>query len=214
MDAYGRTGRDGTPVVADMCLECGGVWLDGAEVAKVYPGLESLRTMEPSRDADAGVAVCPRCEDLTTAFRFFEVILDHCPSCRGLWIDGAELADLARHRDREEGLEAVPAPETYRDNASRALRQALVVCKRCKVDVPLDAVENTREGPLCATCAKVLEREALDQELDDYEVPLRGIGGAAFLQSLGGVLDVALTALETRPRCKTCGCRHASRCSH
>lgn len=173
LEAYGRTGEQGEYVVADMCMECGGVWLDGAEVGKVYPALARLETMEPERDPQAGLVSCPRCDEMTTAFRFFEVIIDHCAACRGLWIDGPEVVSLARHRDREDGLSMAQPVESYRDCASRALRQAMVVCKRCKVDVPLHAVVSTHEGPLCASCAKTLELETVDADLQDYKVPKR-----------------------------------------
>ena len=173
LEAYGRSSERGEHVIADMCLECGGVWLDGAEVGQVYPALGRLETMAPEPDPQAGVVNCPRCRNLTTAFRFFDVIIDHCSACRGLWVDGPELANLARHRDREDGLTTAQAVESYRSNASRALRQALVVCARCKVDVPLHAVVNTHEGPLCEGCGKALELETQDADLKDYKVPKR-----------------------------------------
>jgi Zn-finger nucleic acid-binding protein len=173
MEAYGRSSDHAEFVVADMCLECGGVWLDGGEVGKVYPALQRLETMAPEPDPQAGLVQCPRCQAQTTAFRFFDVIIDHCAACRGLWVDGPELANLARHRDREDGLTTARAVESYRSSASRALRQALVVCTRCKVDVPLQQVVSTHEGPHCEACAKALELEMQDADLADYKVPKR-----------------------------------------
>ncbi len=212
MEQYGRPSDAGVFLVADMCLACGGVWLDGAEVGKVYPALDRLTTMDPDPDQQAGVVGCPRCAERTTAFRFFEVILDHCSACRGLWIDGPELADLARHRDRDDGLGTARGPETYRDNATRALRQALVVCKRCKKDVALDAVVSTHEGPLCASCAKELELESVDADLATYEVPKVGVA-TSVLKGISDVFNDVLNALDTEPRCAQCGSRATSRCS-
>lgn len=212
LEQYGRPSATGAFVVADMCVGCGGVWLDGAEVGKVYPAFERLATMDPERDPQARFVSCPRCRELATAFKFFEVILDHCSACRGLWIDGSELADLARHRDREDGLGAARAPETYRDNASRALRQAVVVCKRCKKDVALEAVVSTHEGPLCPPCGKELELETVDADLATYEVPKVGVA-TAVLKGIGDMFNDVLNALDTEPRCAQCGSRATSRCS-
>ena len=43
LDAFNRHGGpDGVHIEADMCLTCGGVWLDGGEAAAAYPGLSVL----------------------------------------------------------------------------------------------------------------------------------------------------------------------------
>ncbi|HTJ81245.1 MAG TPA: zf-TFIIB domain-containing protein [Polyangiaceae bacterium] len=210
-----RGARDEVP--AHMCLACGGLWLDGATVRHVYPGLASLSRSMPAHapDATRPVLACPRCAEMPVTFTFFEVELDACPTCKGVWVDGDELADLARSADRAEGL---PAPDagSYRDNAREALGGG-VACRGCGARVDLELAELTSRGPMCADCAGRIRDELLDAQLADYEPPKNSILSAIASLPGPGLRDVAAVfgaVLEAGTRCTVCGCHHASRCEH
>ena len=216
MDIYSREANGG-PVLADMCLTCGGVWLDGAEVAKVYPAFADLgdrlagaATADPQRH----IVCCPRCGHEPVGFAFFDVALDHCPSCQGLWIDGDELSDLARTADRADGLPA-PAPAGYRTNAARAVRGQRVPCNRCGEELPLAAAELTSQGPMCDRCAQAFRDEVLDKSREGYEPPKESL---VDLPAMGDVLGASGRAVEialtTPSRCSSCGCHGHTRCGH
>jgi len=216
MDPFIKRGG-AAEVPALMCLECGGLWLDGKEVRRLYPGLAAVSRASSAVAAEPvrPILACPRCGELPTPFHFFDVELDACPSCKGVWIDGAELADLSRTADRSEGLHA-PEAGSYRDNAAEALGADGVACRECGARLGLEAAELTSRGPMCGACAALMREKLLDAELEHYEVPKnswlpsfddvgRGLRDAASLLSV---------ALQTSDRCPSCGCRHASHCGH
>lgn len=221
MDHYARPVEGGASrVTADMCESCGGVWLDGGEVAAVYPAFSDL----PERKADlqaasrprGGIGRCPRCAGFTIEFPFFELWLDYCPTCHGLWVDGDELTDLARTRDRREGL---PAPAAgiggYRDNAASAIGAGQVKCARCGTARHVRETMMTAEGAMCAPCAEQFEaeqaqRRAIAEPVQiPMESPLPSFGDV--LESFGTVIG-ALLILDGR--CPHCGASVRSRCGH
>ena len=99
LDRFVRAAAPGERgVVADMCERCGGTWLDGEEVGPVYPALARLAERQADLHAAArssgGIGKCPRCRGVALEFPFFDLWLDHCARCHGLWIDGNELMAL------------------------------------------------------------------------------------------------------------------------
>lgn len=215
MQSYIR--RGGAEVTADMCHACGGVWLDGKEVAAVYPAFDGLVDRFRAADvapAPGGIPCCPRCRATPRTFRFFELSLDVCLACHGLWVDGDELTDLARTADRADGL---PAPEVsehgYRESAASAVRRGEVACKRCGSAVPVGDVEPTSIGPMCAGCGRSFREERLDAAMAGYEVPTAPLVDLSFfgdaLRALPVVLGGATALLGS---CDRCHCARASRC--
>jgi Zn-finger nucleic acid-binding protein len=88
-------------VEVDRCPDCGGIWFDPVELGALLeldPGsLRPLTSGAASPQANAQPARCPR--DATPMIRVASarkrsVILDTCLRCRGLWLDGGELAEL------------------------------------------------------------------------------------------------------------------------
>lgn len=226
MEIYSRATAS-EPVVADMCVTCGGVWLDGAEVAKVYSGFaqlaDRLAGAGGAEDPKRHIAICPRCRARPVGFPFFDLTLDHCPSCHGLWVDGEELEDLAKTADRADGLPA-PPPAGYRTHAAAAVRAVPVICKGCTVELDLARAEMTSRGPMCASCATEFRQKALDASLEGYEPPkhplfslpkMEGFENAQDVaDALGAVAGFVSGVLESGPRCSHCGCRSHSRCRH
>lgn len=90
-------------IEVDRCTGCHGIWFDAAELATLLAlhasDLKPLAggNADPGTNARAGR--CPR--DGAPMIRVFSarkpsVVLDTCPTCRGLWLDGGELAQLLR----------------------------------------------------------------------------------------------------------------------
>jgi Zn-finger nucleic acid-binding protein len=220
MESFLRRGPGRSAVTADMCEQCGGVWLDGKEVAEAYPAFAGLADRiagaAPGGGDVRGIRACPRCAAVPVTFGFFELALDVCLECHGLWVDGDELADLARTGDRADGLPAPVASERgYRENAASAVRSGRVACKRCRAEVELANVEPTSVGPMCGGCAAAFRDERLDAELADYRPPTNPVVDFSFLGDVAEALPVFLgAALAAHGSCARCGCSSASRCRH
>ncbi len=218
LDTFTRHGAAGaTPIEADMCLTCGGLWLDGGEVAVAYPQLSAF--VERPRDAlamghaGAGLAACPRCQAHAVEVPFFDVRLDLCPSCYGVWIDGDEIEALSHTMDRGDGL---PEPNGfvggYRTAATGAMVKLVCTCVLCEKEVPLRETRATRKGAVCDACDKQLdgpEMPLADDSVDESLVP-RESGAWRFLCDVGSALGVILAASS---RCGSCGHRRTSGCS-
>lgn len=95
--------REFHAVAVALCERCGGMFLDRGELNKVTEptvgDLEYSTLGEDSRNhADVwGPTACPRDGTMMEKVEFVietNIILDHCPSCRGFWLDGRELARI------------------------------------------------------------------------------------------------------------------------
>jgi len=88
-------------VTVDACQGgCGGVWFDKHEIEAFDEAGESAEPLlEIPRDAaavpDTGRHGCPRCQNIVMQRHFFchrfEVEVDECAGCGGLWLDHSEL---------------------------------------------------------------------------------------------------------------------------
>jgi Zn-finger nucleic acid-binding protein len=192
-------------VTADTCRRCAGLWLDGKEVAVVYPLLAPvLQGLQPGGPRGAtGIERCPRCDDVPVEFPFAGVQLDYSPKCGGLWVDGLELLSLAREMAPREQPRAEQAH--YRMSADDASLRGSYQCRKCKVVQPERFAVLTSDGPMCEPCAK--EFEAADAgalNLADVAalrragVDPRAIGPSG--PSLGAELLAALQWLFHRAR--------------
>jgi uncharacterized protein len=90
-------------IEVDRCPHCRGIWFDVKELATLLAtqaeDLKPLAGGGPDPSADARTGRCPR--DQSQMIRVFSarkrtVVLETCPTCRGLWLDGGELAELLR----------------------------------------------------------------------------------------------------------------------
>ncbi len=95
---------EGHPVQA--CPRCEGIYLEPGElneIAEPIPGDLEVSTLELDTfdhpDSSAPGA-CPRCRPVTMKkvefVDYSGIILDHCPQCRGFWLDGHELESINR----------------------------------------------------------------------------------------------------------------------
>lgn len=90
-------------VPVDQCAKCHGIWFDEKELQAVLTRSHDLRGGLRTGQTNPGLnqkpGVCPR--DRKAMLRAFsaaaeKVVLDMCPECHGLWLDGGELDKLIR----------------------------------------------------------------------------------------------------------------------
>ncbi|MGH7874372.1 MAG: zf-TFIIB domain-containing protein [Candidatus Binatia bacterium] len=88
-------------VAVDRCSTCDGIWFDAHELNQLLADdarqIASLRRGSTHEQADAKKGRCPRDDsDLLRVFSAIEktVVLDACPECRGIWLDGGEFTKL------------------------------------------------------------------------------------------------------------------------
>jgi Zn-finger nucleic acid-binding protein len=96
-------------IQVDRCTHCAGVWLDADELGRLLAHdaaeLRPLTRGGAPGAADALAARCPRDGGAllrVASARERTVILDMCPACRGLWLDGGEFARLAAAAPKKE----------------------------------------------------------------------------------------------------------------
>ena len=88
-------------IEVDRCSICRGVWFDQSELQSLLQlspaELRPIRGGKQKDDANRQKAKCPR--DHSDLMRVCSaanpgVIVDTCPECRGIWLDGGELDRL------------------------------------------------------------------------------------------------------------------------
>jgi Zn-finger nucleic acid-binding protein len=94
-------------VAVDRCSACDGVWFDAEELGKILSEearkLASLRRGSTHEELEGKKGSCPR--DATVLLRVFSavnksVIIDVCPECHGVWLDGGEFEKLFSTRQQ------------------------------------------------------------------------------------------------------------------
>jgi len=94
-------------LTVDLCRDgCGGIWFDNFELARVDQMQEQLGEMLAAVEFNPAAVVlqqkrpCPKCPDIKMLQHKFSpakpVIVDECPNCGGVWLDGGELAEIRR----------------------------------------------------------------------------------------------------------------------
>jgi hypothetical protein len=129
---------------------------------------------EAMRSAEHGTGVldCPGCRARPRALSFFEVPIDWCPSCGGVWLDRGELEAL---RERVAALRAQVRDDVFNpyraraDVAARAVVLGTVTCPSCRGSVPVNQTYMTGDGVLCVPCGRAKEGE-LPSEQTEAEV--------------------------------------------
>jgi Zn-finger nucleic acid-binding protein len=90
-------------VEVDKCKSCGGIWCDHNELADLLSEspwrLKKLTGKRPHEELNLKKADCPR--DGRQLMRVYSaggssIVLDSCPQCQGIWLDGGELDALLK----------------------------------------------------------------------------------------------------------------------
>lgn len=71
------------------------------------------------------VPVCPRCHAALFLLVYEGVEIDHCPGCRGFWLDAGELDELAA------GVRGAPVARRLREALGGEGRPSGGLCPRC-----------------------------------------------------------------------------------
>jgi Zn-finger nucleic acid-binding protein len=152
--------RRGAPTLSvDTCARCSGLWLDGGELAPAHAALGGLpyRLTEVMQVAMPGSFACPRCRGLMLAFELFDIPIDLCRDCHGIWLDGGEFAALATQQESEE-------------KPSRKALPKEVTCRGCSAITPLGATYYSDRGLVCAACHETTDSP---QAIDDRSTEAR-----------------------------------------
>ncbi len=98
-DSLAAVTIDGVEV--DQCADCSGIWFDEKELGSLLKHkpseLKPLLGHKGSEALNQQKGRCPRdCADLLRLFssRDKTLVIDLCPKCRGIWLDGGELDRL------------------------------------------------------------------------------------------------------------------------
>ena len=88
-------------VEVDRCKHCHGVWCDHHELGELLGQskwrLTKLMGSKSRDELNRRIGICPR--DAAELMRVSsadnpQVVLDSCPKCQGIWLDGGELDKL------------------------------------------------------------------------------------------------------------------------
>jgi Zn-finger nucleic acid-binding protein len=228
MDRRTAVARPGARAVeADVCGQCGSLWLDGHELAEISPELGGLpHRMDEIRAfgvAGKGIPRCPRCGQVPLEIALLDVPIDICPDCAGVWLDGGEYDALARAADAEEGLAPRDAGAPVREAAWNAVKTQEAGCAVCAGRVKLEEAFYSDRGLVCAQCFHGSEQARLQQEAsaDHGETSAYFRQGAGLGADAGGgakavatgLLGVAALLVMAGNRCHACGRRRCHACS-
>lgn len=88
-------------IEVDQCLGCQGIWFDLGElpVLRQHKNTNYSSSVDDSDVHDVLSAPCPRCGGKGDMTRIHdlkrpEIVMDTCPVCYGVWLDGGELDKL------------------------------------------------------------------------------------------------------------------------
>jgi Zn-finger nucleic acid-binding protein len=163
------------------CTRCGGWWVNGVDVVWLYPALKSHgrrihELVERGARRDTSIDRCPYGHRDALEFPFFDVSLDLCETCHGLWLDGDEIRFVGKTAIESDGLPS--DDETMNER---------VDCVLCKKSVHPRRTLVTADGAVCDGCA---ELEASGERLEAAQ-PMNKLRRAPgkLLQVIGKVLD-------------------------
>ncbi len=85
-------------VVIDRCPKCSGTWYDTGELEQVLGDVFNYKALMRTVSSRLSDFVCPCCKmsmrALVFKFQKGELVFDHCPTCRGFWLDCGELISV------------------------------------------------------------------------------------------------------------------------
>ncbi len=90
-------------IEVDQCPTCRGIWFDEQELPRMLThasqDIKPLTKGKERTDLDKVTGQCPVDDsDLMRVFSQMDrsVVVDRCPKCLGIWLDGGELKRLAK----------------------------------------------------------------------------------------------------------------------
>jgi Zn-finger nucleic acid-binding protein len=84
-------------IEVEQCLSCNGLWFDANELDE-YLNEKLLLINSPkvaeTKQYDKKSGPCPKCQKMMEEDVLKNVVIDRCPACQGVWLDGGELDKL------------------------------------------------------------------------------------------------------------------------
>ena len=170
MAARPVAGRQGAPVMLDVCHACRGLWFDEGESLRLAPEgvVDLFRELHTHKDdAQTPLArplACPRCRralaegvDMVRTGRYFTW---RCPQRHGRFATFASFMI-------EKGF---VRPLTQPEIADLAERVRVIHCGSC--GAPIDLRQHDA-GPYCHSALSLLDPQAVQQALADYDARAR-----------------------------------------
>ena len=94
---------------------------------------------------------CVRCQSDMQKKAFKGVLIDHCATCRGVWLDHGELDALANDEQKDQStLQAAAYQETLED-ASRPMT-ILSACPKCQTGRIMEKLFENVKVDYCTAC--------------------------------------------------------------
>lgn len=90
--------RDG--ITVDRCVVCQGYWFDATELdLRLAPMLPPGASPPEARVPERGLSTrrCPRCQKPLKTAGWDGLVLDRCPTCRGIFVEWREWRYLLNH---------------------------------------------------------------------------------------------------------------------
>ena len=164
--------RAGGDAEAHRCMRCYGIWLDGCDVGWIAPALKRHgarveELLERGARRGTGIGACPRGHGVTLEFPFFDLWLDLCESCHGLWLDGDETRFVENAGREELGL-AETAGSPHR--GQNQVGSERVACTVCAKSVHPRRTFLSADGTVCDDCVEI---QNMADELDDDRIGSR-----------------------------------------
>lgn len=92
----------GPNVFIDFCPNCKSYWFDKGELSKIVKDRLVKKYLTESKGMDKWTRFsCPRCNGKMTMKFVYNLEVDECKDCNGLWLDKGELSALKeKYQDR------------------------------------------------------------------------------------------------------------------
>lgn len=188
----------------DVCRQCAGVWLDSHELAALCPTASHLPERKdevilaalarsPAGHLHATLDACPRCKGKPFELRLAGLLIDFCPGCGGVWLDGPEVERIVRDPPTERAV-AMPGGSPFRRAAAELAADGKASCAQCQKRVPETALYANHDGFVCFGCWAVGHQEKADERAKAGAF-IRGLTDAVFGVVLGPV-DAVREALD------------------
>lgn len=111
-------------VVIHECTKCDGKWFEKDELQKVeareddtvrWIDFEPFSKEAEQLSASSEGKTCPKCLKKMASLKYLKsnVVVDKCPTCKGVWLDRGELAKIIRYL--KDLVDTVPASELVKD---------------------------------------------------------------------------------------------------
>ena len=101
---------DGEDRVLHRCAECGGLWLDVADLNRIllHAGLPTLEAMGGRANPEEDAGLCPVDNvgllAIESQHKRNPMVYETCESCGGIWLESADFADFAEEGGTAEQL--------------------------------------------------------------------------------------------------------------